>query len=115
MTTNQSKSFLIGFLVGASAGAVSALLWAPQSGDETRTQFREKGIELKGQAEGTYADLKERLETTTTELQVEIQRLSAKVDEAIARSRETVSRQATTLRGEPSPVEEPIEVEAVGA
>jgi gas vesicle protein len=117
MTTNQSKSFLIGFLVGASAGAVAALMWAPQSGEKTRTQIREKGIELKGQAEGTYADLKEMLETTTAELQAEIQGLPAKVDEAMARSRDTVSRQVTTLRGEPSPVEEPIEIEeeAVGA
>ncbi len=115
MTTNQSQSFLIGFLVGASAGAVAALMWAPQSGERTRTQIREKGLELKGQAEGTYADLKERLETTTAELQAEIQTLSTKVDEAIAGSREMVSQQVTTLRGEPSPVEEPIEVEAVGA
>jgi gas vesicle protein len=90
-------------------------MWAPQSGERTRTQIREKGLELKGQAEGTYADLKERLETTTAELQAEIQTLSTKVDEAIAGSREMVSQQATTLRGESSPVEEPIEVEAVGA
>lgn len=117
MTTNQSKSFLVGFLVGASAGAIAALMWAPQSGERTRTQIREKGIELKGQAEGTYADLKERLETTTAELQAEIERLSAEVDEVIVRSKEMVSRQATTLRGELSPVEEPIETEeeAVGA
>lgn len=40
-------SFLVGFLVGGIAGAVVALLYAPQSGDETRVQIKDKAIELK--------------------------------------------------------------------
>lgn len=39
-------SFLIGFLVGGITGAVVALLYAPQSGEETRTVIKEKAIEL---------------------------------------------------------------------
>lgn len=39
-------SFLVGFLVGGLAGAVVALLYAPSSGDETRTVIKEKAIEL---------------------------------------------------------------------
>ena len=52
-------SFLIGFTVGGLAGAVIALLFAPQSGTETRTLIKEKAIELKDVAgvkiEDTYA------------------------------------------------------------
>ncbi|EKD88341.1 MAG: hypothetical protein ACD_34C00599G0002 [uncultured bacterium] len=40
-------SFLIGFLVGGLAGAVVALLYAPASGEETRTVIKDKTIELK--------------------------------------------------------------------
>lgn len=40
-------SFLIGFLVGGLAGAVVALLYAPSSGEETRTVIKDKAIELK--------------------------------------------------------------------
>jgi gas vesicle protein len=40
-------SFLVGFLVGGVAGAVVALLYAPQSGDDTRVQIKDKAIELK--------------------------------------------------------------------
>jgi gas vesicle protein len=40
-------SFLIGFLVGGLAGAVVALLYAPATGDETRTVIKDKAIELK--------------------------------------------------------------------
>ena len=42
--------FLIGFVVGGVAGAVAALLLAPQSGEETRTLIRDKSIELRDKA-----------------------------------------------------------------
>jgi gas vesicle protein len=42
--------FLIGFLVGGVAGAVAALLLAPQSGEETRTLIKDKSIELRDMA-----------------------------------------------------------------
>lgn len=40
-------AFLAGFVLGGLAGAFTALLLAPQSGEETRTQIRDKSIELK--------------------------------------------------------------------
>jgi gas vesicle protein len=43
-------SFLIGFVVGGVAGAVAALLLAPQSGEETRTLIKDKSIELRDKA-----------------------------------------------------------------
>jgi len=36
-----------GLLIGGLAGTLTALLLAPQSGEETRRQIREKGIELR--------------------------------------------------------------------
>jgi gas vesicle protein len=42
--------FLVGFVVGGVAGAVAALLLAPQSGEETRTLIRDKSIELRDKA-----------------------------------------------------------------
>ncbi len=39
--------FLAGFLLGGLVGAAVALLFAPQSGEETVSMIREKGIELK--------------------------------------------------------------------
>jgi gas vesicle protein len=38
---------LTGLLIGGLAGTITALLLAPQSGEETRRQIREKGIELR--------------------------------------------------------------------
>ena len=45
--TNNTLSVLGGVLIGALAGAATALLLAPQSGKDTRKQIQEKGIELR--------------------------------------------------------------------
>ena len=56
-------SFLMGFTVGALAGAIVSLLMAPQSGEETRQVLKEKAIELKEKGAETYEDTKQRAET----------------------------------------------------
>jgi gas vesicle protein len=43
-------AFLIGFVVGGVAGAVTALLLAPQSGEDTRALIKDKSIELRDKA-----------------------------------------------------------------
>jgi len=45
-----ASDFLAGFFIGTLVGAVFALLFAPSSGEETRQQIKEKGIELKERA-----------------------------------------------------------------
>jgi gas vesicle protein len=50
---DKNQILFVGLLAGALAGIVATLLLAPQSGAETRTQIREKGVELKEKAETT--------------------------------------------------------------
>jgi gas vesicle protein len=47
---DEFGAFLVGFLVGAVSGAVVALLFAPQSGEETRAIIGERSIELRDKA-----------------------------------------------------------------
>ena len=49
---NNVLGVLAGLLIGGLAGAVTMLLMAPQSGEKTRTQIQEKGIELRDQTTG---------------------------------------------------------------
>ena len=44
--SDEFGAFLVGFIVGGLAGAVVSLLFAPQSGKETRALIREKSIDL---------------------------------------------------------------------
>ena len=48
--SDEFGAFLVGFIVGGVAGAVVSLLFAPQSGEETRALIREKSIELRDYA-----------------------------------------------------------------
>ena len=48
---DEFGAFLVGFMVGGLSGAVVALLFAPQSGDETRALIRDKSIELRDKAQ----------------------------------------------------------------
>ena len=64
MSDNASEfgSFLAGFLIGGLVGAATALLLAPQSGEETRTVIKTKSIELKDKAASTTAEFRMKAE-----------------------------------------------------
>lgn len=51
MSEKGGGEFFVGFVLGALAGAATALLMAPTSGEQTRHQLTERGAALKEQAE----------------------------------------------------------------
>jgi gas vesicle protein len=67
--SNGGGAFFTGFVVGALVGAAAALLWTPQSGETTRVQLRERGIELKTQLGDKTVGVREQAEKLTAELQ----------------------------------------------
>jgi len=75
-------AFLVGFVVGGLVGAATALLLAPQSGEETRTLIKEKSIELKDKATETAEEARAKAEAAAAEAR-------ARADEwaAIAKAR----------------------------
>ncbi len=60
-------AFFLGVLFGGLAGAVAALLFAPQSGEETRAVIRDKAIELKEKASETLGETLTQAEKTANE------------------------------------------------
>ena len=54
--SNNVLGVLAGVFIGGLAGAVTMLLLAPQSGEETRTQIQEKSIELRDNASSMVED-----------------------------------------------------------
>ncbi len=53
---NNILGVLTGMLIGGLAGAIAMLLLAPQSGEKTRMQIQEKGIELRDRTTGMVED-----------------------------------------------------------
>jgi hypothetical protein len=63
MADNDSDigAFFAGFVIGGLVGAAAALVLAPQSGEETRAQIRQKGIELRDQTVETAEETRRHL------------------------------------------------------
>ena len=82
---NDFFTFFAGMVIGGLVGAATALLLAPQSGEETRTLIRDKSIELKDKAVEYGQDVQLRaekaLEDTREQLEVVMEDLRDRTDE----------------------------------
>jgi gas vesicle protein len=56
----QTRDFVLGLFVGAAVGAAVAILYAPQSGPETRDYLRQKGSEFKDKTSAAVDTAKQR-------------------------------------------------------
>ena len=82
--SGEFGAFVAGFLVGGLVGAATALLMAPQSGEETRAIITEKSIELKDAATTAAEDAIARAEAAAAEARAYADDLRVKAEEAIA-------------------------------
>ncbi len=64
---NDFGAFLIGFVVGGLTGAAVSLLFAPQSGEDTRAFIRDKAIELRDKGSEVYEEVRVKAEDTWKE------------------------------------------------
>jgi gas vesicle protein len=93
-------SFLIGFLVGGLAGAVVALLYAPASGEETRTVIKDKAIELKDKTVETFDETYKKAEVAATDAVAKAQDLLKKAQTTVS---DTAKKGQVLLEGEKEP------------
>ena len=64
---DEFGAFLVGFIVGGLSGAVVALLFAPQAGEETRALIRDKSIELRDKAQVSAEEAMTRAEAAAAD------------------------------------------------
>ena len=64
---NDFGAFLIGFIVGGLTGAAVSLIFAPQSGEDTRAFIKDKAIELRDRSSEVYEDVRLKAEDTWKE------------------------------------------------
>jgi gas vesicle protein len=99
----SAGEFFKGFMIGGAIGAMAALFMAPRPGEETRTQIRERGAELRGKAETTLAEMQKRAETSAADLRTRFDELSSKVDEVITQNRAILARRTAEVAEEIAP------------
>ena len=78
---NEFGAFMSGLLLGGIAGAITALLLAPQSGEETRKVILDKGMEIKDRALETVEDARVRAERAADEARLAAQEYSQKLQD----------------------------------
>lgn len=98
---NKGGAFLagvvIGSLFGAAVGATVALLFAPQPGEETRAQIRQKGIELKERAAELTEDARKKAEELQEEGRVTIETQKSRIGEAIEEGKKAAAKKKKEL------------------
>jgi gas vesicle protein len=67
-STNNTRGVLAGMLIGGLTGAVTVLLFAPQSGKDMRKQLQEKGIELRDRTAEMVDDTMAKVRTNANKI-----------------------------------------------
>ena len=73
---DEFGAFLVGFIVGGLTGAVVSLLFAPQSGEETRALIKDKSIELRDKAQVTAEEALARAESIAADARTRAEELT---------------------------------------
>jgi gas vesicle protein len=92
---DEFGAFLVGFLVGGLSGAVVALLFAPQSGEETRALIKDKSIELRDRAQQSAEEALARAEAAASEARARADELARQLKEQGASAVDAVRSKAT--------------------
>ena len=83
---NHARRFLAGLLAGGLAGAGAMLMLAPQSGEKTRTEIKDKGLELRDEAAEGLTEAGQRIQ----EQAVAWQERGKGVTEALSLSKDSI-------------------------
>jgi len=83
MCNNKCGSFFAGLILGGLIGAGLALLYAPQSGEETRKLIRKKALEAKKKALELKEEAAERLEEAKKEAKTKVEDFRKRAKRAV--------------------------------
>jgi gas vesicle protein len=78
---DEFGAFLVGFIVGGLSGAVVALLFAPQTGEETRALIKDKSIELRDKAQMSAEEAIARAEAAAADARARADELAMQLRE----------------------------------
>ena len=98
MSENNGTDFLAGFMLGALAGTALALLFAPQTGEETRQKIKEQSFELKGRAREIPSKAREQAEELTARGRLVLDERVAQLEEAVTEGKKVGDKKVKELQ-----------------
>jgi gas vesicle protein len=97
---DEFGAFLVGFVVGGLTGAVVALLFAPQSGEETRALIKDKSIELRDKAQVSAEEALARAEQLAADARTRAEELTKEARQRATELASEVRERGTVLANE---------------
>lgn len=91
--------FFAGLVIGGLVGAALALLLAPQSGEETRAQIRDKSLEYKDWAEEGVVQARQKAEQQIATLQDQVASLQQQVTTLQEKGKEVIEKGKQSAAG----------------
>lgn len=101
-TGSEIGAFMAGFVIGGLVGAATALVLAPQSGEETRAQIAAKGQDLREAGIQQYETARVRVHDTTVQAQEQARIV---LDEGMSRVQTNLKRTDNETQVENAPEE----------
>lgn len=89
--------FLLGVVAGAAVGAGLAILFAPQSGQESREDIRNAGESLRDRTSETYEDARAAVEEWIAEARSKVDEARSRLDGAVEAGRLAAERKRAEL------------------
>jgi gas vesicle protein len=93
----KGAEFLAGVIIGGLIGAAVGLLMAPQPGEETREQLREKGIELRERVVELSEEARKKAGELGEEGRTALETQTVRVKEAIEEGKKAASKKKKDL------------------
>ncbi len=101
---SEIGAFMAGFVIGGLVGAATALILAPQSGEDTRAQLASKSQELREAGLSQYEMARTRVQDTTLQAQeqarIVLDEGKSKVNTAIDRGKQAMAEAQEEIASE---------------
>jgi gas vesicle protein len=106
--TNNGETgvFLAGFILGGLVGAAVAMIMAPSSGQETRKQIVDRGLELRNRTESKLEEARKRAEEMSGDVKTRAEKAA---EEARNRAEELQERSRVILEEQKARIASAIE------